>query len=857
MVWYQDSVQLGASRSSLRARVKALLACGAAPANHRHLAAHLTLHLLAHCLPASAQVHTTYYTHMYRPPPRRASHAAPAGALPARQRTGTHNILHTHVPPPRRASHAAPAGALPARQRTGTHNILHTHVPPATSPRISRCTCWRTACPPAHRYTQPCWRTACPPAHRYTQHITHTCTARHLAAHLTLHLLAHCLPASAQVHTTYYTHMYRHLAAHLTLHLLAHCLPASAQVHTTYYTHMYRHPPRISRCTCGAHTTYYTHMYRHPRIHADRTACPPAHRYTQHITHTCTATSPRISRCTCWRTACPPAHRYTQHITHTCTARPPAAHLTLHLLAHCLPASAQVHTTYYTHMYRPPPRRASHAAPAGALPARQRTGTHNILHTHVPPPRRASHAAPAGALPARQRTGTHNILHTHVPPATSPRISRCTCWRTACPPAHRYTQHITHTCTAASPRISRCTCWRTACPPAHRYTQHITHTCTARHLAAHLTLHLLAHCLPASAQVHTTYYTHMYRHLAAHLTLHLLAHCLPASAQESKLSKLQRRLTCPTAPESHRLPHFTDQETFYKEFIINAENEAFRAHLRDSIASEITALDSTHIATDDRGNYNAETTSQYLTLSKKLSLLSKFLGLLSALPYTQVVSEVSSKGPKVVQRESNAPPKEKVLENDLALRNYKKKEFRKIFGFFGYKLKKNNKGELCPHLRDLNVLLSTCRVSQEQKEMGSYRHITPVSLILNPEDRIKNKEKELQSRLEEELLKSQPSSTRRVLELVIERVTSACIRELSGQLLTEHRQRASAMAAIVVAGSTMDQAALLTAVQTVYTTQLACLVTEARCTGRLSLTARARGAVSALLAAAPAPLVAL
>lgn len=52
--------------------------------------------------------------------------------------------------------------------------------------------------------------------------------------------------------------------------------------------------------------------------------------------------------------------------------------------------------------------------------------------------------------------------------------------------------------------------------------------------------------------------------------------------------------------------------------------------------------------------------------------------------------------------------------------------------------------ELCPHLRDLNVLLSTCRVSQEQKDMGSYRHITPVSLTLNPEDRIKNKEKELQ-----------------------------------------------------------------------------------------------------------------
>ena len=50
--------------------------------------------------------------------------------------------------------------------------------------------------------------------------------------------------------------------------------------------------------------------------------------------------------------------------------------------------------------------------------------------------------------------------------------------------------------------------------------------------------------------------------------------------------------------------------------------------------------------------------------------------------------------------------------------------------------------ELCPFLRDFSVLLTTSRVNE--KESLSFRHITPVSLSLNNEDRIRNKEKELQ-----------------------------------------------------------------------------------------------------------------
>lgn len=50
--------------------------------------------------------------------------------------------------------------------------------------------------------------------------------------------------------------------------------------------------------------------------------------------------------------------------------------------------------------------------------------------------------------------------------------------------------------------------------------------------------------------------------------------------------------------------------------------------------------------------------------------------------------------------------------------------------------------ELCPCLKDVNVLLSTSKVAQEKD--GNFRHITPVMLSFNSEDRIMNKERELQ-----------------------------------------------------------------------------------------------------------------
>ncbi|XP_045538333.1 codanin-1 [Papilio machaon] len=448
-------------------------------------------------------------------------------------------------------------------------------------------------------------------------------------------------------------------------------------------------------------------------------------------------------------------------------------------------------------------------------------------------------------------------------------------------------------------------------------------------------------------------------HLAALFTAHMIAECLPPTSQESKMSKLHRRLTCPNAPETHRLPQFSDKEIFYKEFIMYAENESFRVHLRDAFSTEIIVLDTSSIVTESSNE--SEISKEFLLLSKKLCLLSKFLGYLTSLPYSQVPSDFTTKTAALVvtnSKEDNyAPPKEKVLENNLALRNYSQPSIdlkgllinsdengrlcitvpwivhylsmldyttlrikyyqnllKLLFNIYEMKLKihpisllkkntviflKSILGwlfdlphfpqeffyesktcnvsvasenaidyydlidemvlfELCPILKDVNVLLSTCKVSHDQKDIGSFRHITPVSLSLNMEDRMRNKEKELQARLEEEFLKTQPSSTRRVLELVMERVTSGAVKELAAHLLAHCRTSARDKACALVNTSTNeDSEALLKSLEALYNTELQQLRSEALSVGTASIKRRAGAALAALLPAAPSPLLSL
>ncbi|XP_028157923.1 codanin-1 [Ostrinia furnacalis] len=428
-----------------------------------------------------------------------------------------------------------------------------------------------------------------------------------------------------------------------------------------------------------------------------------------------------------------------------------------------------------------------------------------------------------------------------------------------------------------------------------------------------------------------------YAHLAALFTQHMLAECLPANTQESKLSKLQRRLTCPTNAESHRLPAFSTKETFYASFIRSADG-FFRVHLQDAVASSLVSLDAAPGLTS-----HPDVSKDYHSLAKKLCLLGKFSGFVAALPY--------SLAPETARPAPHQPPRGRAAESEVAQRNHSQptldlkgmltsayqtsrliitvpwvvhylsmldyaslripyyQELLKILRHIYINrlktsetfLKKNTViflkctlgwlfdlphfpqditcdnnpvisevnidcsevidevilFDLCPYLRDVNVLLSTCKVSHDQKDVGTFRHITPVSLTLNPEDRLRNKERELQSRLEEEMLKSQPSSTRRVLELVTERVAAATVRELARPLATAREQVAARAARTVRERAGMTQAALLQSLQTLYSEKLDELRTSALEGASVTIKRRASSALRALLPQAPLPLQAL
>ncbi|XP_063632776.1 codanin-1 [Cydia splendana] len=413
-----------------------------------------------------------------------------------------------------------------------------------------------------------------------------------------------------------------------------------------------------------------------------------------------------------------------------------------------------------------------------------------------------------------------------------------------------------------------------------------------------------------------------HHHLAALLVAHMLAECLHTE-QESKLSKLQRRLTCPAGDS--RLPHFTEKETFYKDVLVNAGSESFRAHVRDALASELIALDSTPLQNAN----SSDICREFLQLQRKLGLLAKFLGFLASLPYVTLPADCKS-----VSQVAPGEPRERVLQSSLKARSYSQPAldlqglleaavaagrttvtvpwlahymstldpvscrlpyYRRLLATVAAVRRPTGKRpgilldavkgwlfdlphlppvaydtpptadpptptaadsvdtldlitdamlfELCPYLREVNVLLSTCKVDRRE----TYRHITPVSLSVNSEDRVRTKEKELQMRLEEELIKSQPSSTRRVLELTIERVTAACVRDLTASV-NAARTTARDGARKAVAERGEDLQALLKTLQAIYASHLAQLRESAQNIDTLS---RVSGALTSLLPHAP------
>ncbi|KAJ2943451.1 hypothetical protein O0L34_g12259 [Tuta absoluta] len=113
-----------------------------------------------------------------------------------------------------------------------------------------------------------------------------------------------------------------------------------------------------------------------------------------------------------------------------------------------------------------------------------------------------------------------------------------------------------------------------------------------------------------------------YAHLGVLVARHAIATVSGNGAgQESRLSKLQRRLTRRPANQGNSI--FTPEEEFYRELLSCSENEPFRAALRDAFATELLALDAAPVHTG----------AALVSISRRASTLAKLLGLLAALPY--------------------------------------------------------------------------------------------------------------------------------------------------------------------------------------------------------------------------------
>nr|XP_032525641.1 codanin-1 [Danaus plexippus plexippus] len=403
-------------------------------------------------------------------------------------------------------------------------------------------------------------------------------------------------------------------------------------------------------------------------------------------------------------------------------------------------------------------------------------------------------------------------------------------------------------------------------------------------------------------------------HLSTLIT-HMLVDTVPDNEQESKLSKLQRRLTCSSSSDSNSLPRFTDREMFYKlvpkpggvkkgwmrQFVVVCDFKLFLydisqdrnavpsvcvsqvLDMRDPEFSVTSVKDSDVIHASKRdipcifrsqpsmdikglllnANQNGRLTItipwivHYLSMLDYTTLRLKYYQNILKLLFDihRKLNITAFKKNTVIFLKLNlgwlfdlphVPQEVFYAKNDTSVGVASVIDCE-------FDIEEHVLQELCPYLKDLSVFLSTSRVSQDSNQFGSFRHITPVSLGLNNEDKIRNKEKELQMRLEEELIKSQPSSTRRVLELVTERVTSAAIKELTTNTLVEARKKSRAGAAAIVAGC-RDRSGLLSSLQSHYSAQLCSLNASALSSSRTLIKARVTSALAALLPTAPPPL---
>lgn len=106
-----------------------------------------------------------------------------------------------------------------------------------------------------------------------------------------------------------------------------------------------------------------------------------------------------------------------------------------------------------------------------------------------------------------------------------------------------------------------------------------------------------------------------------------------ANLDAAKLNKLNTRLVTKNSNVKSSAPFFDEQQTFYKEFILTANDPCFNQHLIDILINDILDLNGTKFNSDSGDDVDLVTKQSFRNCVKSLRILAKFLGFVESLPY--------------------------------------------------------------------------------------------------------------------------------------------------------------------------------------------------------------------------------
>ncbi|XP_041070603.1 codanin-1 isoform X3 [Carcharodon carcharias] len=266
----------------------------------------------------------------------------------------------------------------------------------------------------------------------------------------------------------------------------------------------------------------------------------------------------------------------------------------------------------------------------------------------------------------------------------------------------------------------------------------------------------------------------------------------------TKLKRLQERFVVPQniggpCPP----PTFSGCQVFFRDFLLCAGSHQLNQHLSDTLCQQILELDSIAIPRHESSEGEVDMDEQdekehFASVLIAARLLAKFLGFLAFLPYR-----------------TGEQPTRDMQEAAVSLRNKIPAVPEEMFfneeNVDGFETNVSDQGLdsvplvdqqllylCCPYLSELRKLLASYVAGSGVKNGGYMRKITPTAAEpLVPT--LAQSQQRLQVKLEEAFFHNQPSSLRKTVEFVAERVGSNCVKHIKATLVSDLVKRGTTM----------------------------------------------------------------